>query len=85
MDGLRELIKIDNERALDVGYLNRGAGTIKVRKPESSRRMPGGNGQGRTDELTLGAEEVGTLETLIKNDGVPLWLITTGMPLSGVV
>ena len=28
-EGLREFIKIDNERALDVGYLNRGTGTKK--------------------------------------------------------
>ena len=31
-DGLREFIKIDIERALEVGYLNRGTGTFKVRK-----------------------------------------------------
>ena len=31
-DGLREFIKIDNERALEVGYLNRVMGTCKVRK-----------------------------------------------------
>ena len=34
-DGLREFIEVDNERALDVGELRRGTGTIKVRKPKA--------------------------------------------------
>ena len=37
-DGLREFIKVDTERALDVGALRRGTGTLKVRKPKA----PGG-------------------------------------------
>ena len=32
MDGLRDFIKVDNHRALDVGELHRGTGTFKVRK-----------------------------------------------------
>ena len=31
-DGLRDFIRVDNERALDVGALRRGTGTLKVRK-----------------------------------------------------
>ena len=46
-DGLREFIKIDNERALENGYLNWGMGTFKVRKPKVPEGMPGGNGQGK--------------------------------------
>ena len=34
-DGLREFVKVDNERALDVGALRRGTGTFKVRKPKA--------------------------------------------------
>ena len=34
--GLLEFIKVDNERALDVGALRRGTGTLKVRKPKVS-------------------------------------------------
>ena len=34
-DGLREFIKVDNERALDVGALRRGTGTFQVRKPKA--------------------------------------------------
>ena len=34
-DGLCELTKVDNERALDVGELSRGKGTLKVRKPNA--------------------------------------------------
>ena len=43
-EGLREFIKIDSERALEVGYLNRGLGKCKA---ESSRRMPRGDCQGK--------------------------------------
>ena len=34
IDGLREFIKVDNERAFDVGYLIRGTGAFKVWKPK---------------------------------------------------
>ena len=34
-DDLRELVKVDNERALDVGALRRGTETFKVRKPKA--------------------------------------------------
>ena len=33
-DGLRDFIKVNNYRALDVGELRRGTGTFKVRKPK---------------------------------------------------
>ena len=34
-NGLREFIKVDNQRALDVGAPRRGTGTIQVRKPKA--------------------------------------------------
>ena len=52
-DGLREFIKVDNERALDVGSLRRGTGTFQVRKP----KVPEGSSdvivRESPDELTL--------------------------------
>ena len=33
-EGLRGIVKIDNKRALEVGYLNRGMGKLTVRRPE---------------------------------------------------
>ena len=37
-DGLRDFIKADNNRALDVGEPRRGTGTCKVRKPKVPER-----------------------------------------------
>ena len=57
-DGLQEFMKVDNERALDVGALSRGTGT--VRKPKA---LEGGSdviARESRDELTLGAVEVNT-------------------------
>ena len=34
-DGLRDFIKVDNERALDVGALRLSTGTFQVRKPKT--------------------------------------------------
>ena len=39
-EGLREFIKIDNERTLEVGYLDEGTGKFEVRKPKVSERCP---------------------------------------------
>ena len=38
--GLRDFIKTDNHRALEVGYLNEGLGNFKVRKPKGSEGYP---------------------------------------------
>ena len=45
-DGLRDFIKVDNERALDVGALRRGMGTIEVRKPKAPEGRRGYDSQG---------------------------------------
>ena len=85
-DSLRDFIKIDNERALDVGYLNRGLGTFQVLKPKVAEGYPEVTVRESPGELTLRAEEVGTSKTYINVDpigkgevGLPFWLITTGM------
>ena len=62
-EGLREFIKVDNERALEVGYLNRGMGTCKLRKPKVPEGCPEVMVRENSDELTLRAQEVGTLKT----------------------
>ena len=59
-DGLRDFIKVDNHRALDVGEPHRGTGTPKVRKPKV---LEGGSDvtiRACRDELRLRAEEVNT-------------------------
>ena len=64
-DGLRDFIKVDNYRALEVGELHQGTGTFKVRKP----KVPEGGSdftiREGPDELTLRAEEVNTLKAYI--------------------
>ena len=64
-DGLREFIKVDDHRALDVGELRRGTGTFEARKSEA---LEGGSDvtiRESRDELTLRAEEVNTWKALI--------------------
>ena len=69
-NGLREFIKVDNERALDVGSLSRGTRTFQVRKP----KVPGGCSEvivrESPDDLTLRAEEVGTSKALMHVDHI---------------
>ena len=68
-DGLREFMKVDSERALDVGA-PRHRENLKVRKPKAPdwgsdvmvRESPG--------ELTLRAEEVNTSKALINVDHI---------------
>ena len=67
-DGLREFIKVDNERALDVGALRRGTGTLKVRKPKAPEGCSDATVRESPDELTLRAEESEDLEALINVD-----------------
>ena len=62
-EGLTEFIKIDNVRALVVGYLNRGMGNFTVRKPKVPEGCPEVTVRESTvtkssDELTLRAEKV---------------------------
>ena len=82
-DGLRDFIRVDSERALDVGALRRGRGTFKFgrqkfRKGATVRESP--------DELTLKAEEVETSNSYIDVNDIeperlsPPWLVLTGMP-----
>ena len=40
-DGLRDFIKVDHHRALDVGELHRGTGTFQVRRKEGRMLQSG--------------------------------------------
>ena len=64
-DGLRYFIKVDNNRALDVGEPHRGTRNFEVRKP----KVPEGGSdvtiRETPDDLTLRAEEVNTLKAYI--------------------
>ena len=59
-EGLREfIIKVDHERAFEVGYLSRGMGKIlKIRRPKVPEGYPDVTVRESLDELTLRAEEV---------------------------
>ena len=84
-DSLREFIKVDNERALDVGYLSRDTGTFQVRKPKVPEGCQEVIVRESLDELTLRAEELGTSKALINVDHIEQerwvlpWLMLTGM------
>ena len=69
-NGLREFIKIDNHRALEVRHLSEGLGTFKVRRPKGSEGFPEVTVRESPDELTLRAEEVGTRESYINVDHI---------------
>ena len=64
-DGLRDFIKVDNHRALDVGELHRGTGTFKVRKPKVPEGGSDVTVRESLEELTFRAEEVSTLTAYI--------------------
>ena len=64
-DGLHEFIRVDNERALDVGAPRRGTGTFKVRKPKVPEGCLEVTVRENPDELTLRAEEEDTSKALI--------------------
>ena len=48
MDGLRDFIKVDNHRALDVGELHRGTGTFQSSEAKCSGRRVGCYNQGKS-------------------------------------
>ena len=64
-DGLREFIRVDNERDLDVGTLRRGTGTFTVRKPKALEGSSDVIVRESADELTRRAEKVRTSTALI--------------------
>ena len=81
MDGLTGFIKVDNHSAgaVDVGGLCGGTKSIQVKKPQFSEAFKEAFIRDGADELTLRAEEVGLLRTLVDTKHVELerW----GLPL----
>ena len=69
-NGLREFIRVDTGRALDVGSLSRGTRTFQVRKPKVPEVCPEVIVRESPDELTLRAEEVETSKALINVDHI---------------
>ena len=51
-DGVQELIRVDNERALDVGALRRGTGTFEVQMPKAGRGL-GCDSQGEPGRVDI--------------------------------
>ena len=69
-NGLRDFIKVDDERALHVGALCRGSGTFKVQMPKVPAGCPEVIVRENSDELTLRAEEVGKSKALVNVDHI---------------
>ena len=67
-NGMREFMKFDNHRALEVGRLHEGLGTFQVRRPTGSQGHPEVTVREGPHELTLRAEEVGTWKSCINVD-----------------
>ena len=63
--GLREFIKVDNQHALEVGYLARAWGNSKYEGRKFQKSWPEVTVREGLDELRLRAEEVRTLKTYI--------------------
>ena len=69
-NGPREFIQIDNHRALEVGYLNKGIGKLRVRRTKGSEEHPEVTVRESPDELSLRADEVGTWNSYINVDHI---------------
>ena len=61
MDGPRGFCRGDNRRAVDVGHLRHGTRPLKIQKLNFSDSFPEATTREGADELTLRADEVGTL------------------------
>ena len=66
----RNFIQIDNHRALEVGHLREGLGPLRVRRPKREEGYPEVLVRESPDELTLGADEVGTWKSRIGVDHI---------------
>ena len=63
--GLRSFIGVDNRSAVDVVGLRRGTQSVSVKKPQFGEEFPDAAIREGADELTLRAEEVGSLRSFI--------------------
>ena len=65
-EGLRNFVKVDNHRALEVGHLMERS--FKIRRPKAEEGCPEVLVRESPEELTLRAEEVGTQKSCINVD-----------------
>ena len=70
MNGLRRLIQADNPGAVDVGDLRQGTRSLEVLKPQFKEAFPVATIREGADELTLRADEVGTLRAFISTEHI---------------
>ena len=63
---------LDNRSAVDVGGLCRGTKSIRVKKPQFSEAFPQAIIREGADELTLRAEEVGSVRAFIDTKHIEL-------------
>ena len=69
-ESLRNFIKVDNHRALEVRHQREGLRSLKVRRPKGEEGYPDLPVRERPDELTLRAEEVGTWKSCTNVDHI---------------
>ena len=67
---LRNFIQVDNHRALEVGHLRDGLGSFKVRRPNGEEGYPEVPVRESPNEITLGADEVGTWKSCTNVDHI---------------
>ena len=72
MDGLKNFIGVDKRSAVEVRGLRRRTRSLRVRKPQFSVAFPEAAIREGADELTLRAEEVGSLRTFIDTTHIEL-------------
>ena len=72
---MREVVQaswISSHSAVDVGGLRRGTKSIQVKKPQFSEAFPEAAIREGADELTLRAEQAGSLRTFIDTKHIEL-------------
>ena len=70
MDGLRNIIEVDNRSAPEVGHLKEGTRPFEVRRPELEEGCPEVSIREGPGELTLRTEEVGSKKACINVDHI---------------
>ena len=70
MEGLRNFIKVDSRRALEVGHLKEGTRFYGVGRPKFEEGCPEASIREGPEELTPRAEEVGSQKACINVDHI---------------
>ena len=75
---LKNFVEEDNHNGVDVGCLRRGTRSIRVTKPQFSDAYPEAVIREGADELTLRAEDVGSLGTFVDTTNIELMVASVG-------